>query len=477
MVMPAQVKHSELSPEAIEWLQSRGIQHYANLRSVGDSIGFPYFNSGEAYAWKMRATDKKHFWCAGSPQTFWSPVPEVPTDIVIVEGEMDALSFYQAGIVAWSVPHGAPSSFGSDSERRLRCVELATKHLANARKVILATDNDTPGQALAEQLARMIGRAKCYQVKWDAGCKDANDVLVKFGSDGLKRLLDNAEPWPITGLHRASEFSSRLQSLYKEGLSKGCSTGWAVVDQILTIKPGMLHIVTGVPSSGKSTWLNALLVNLARSQDWRCAMASFENPIDIHIAKLCSHYLCKPFGSVHMNRMTNEEMIEASTWVDEHFMFLSQDETSTVASLIDRFKIAVHRQGIKAVVVDPFNFIRLSPSRGECPETEAINHMLAEFKLFAVNHDVAFFLVAHPAKPSIVGNDWRPRGYDISGSAHWYNRADFGVTIHRRKSISEVLVWKARFDHLGKEGSVELEYDPVTGQFVAPEFTVADPFS
>ena len=43
--------------------------------------------------------------------------------------------------------------------------------------------------------------------------------------------------------------------------------------------PGELTIVTGVPNSGKSEWIDALLCNLATEHGWSFAMCSMEKKV------------------------------------------------------------------------------------------------------------------------------------------------------------------------------------------------------
>jgi twinkle protein len=164
--------------------------------------------------------------------------------------------------------------------------------------------------------------------------------------------------------------------------------------------------------------------------------------------------------------MLEAQMLEASDWVNSHFMFLSVDEEApTVQSLLDRFRIAIKRNGVKVCVADPFNFIRFPSSTREGPDTEAINRMLAEFKSFAMQYNVAFFLVAHPHKPMGQSRDWVPGGYSIAGSANFFNRADVGLTVHRDEYSSKLICWKARFSHIATPGEAYLSYDQSTGLF------------
>lgn len=58
------------------------------------------------------------------------------------------------------------------------------------------------GEALAEELARRIGKHKCYRVRWPDGIKDANQMLVERGIEQLRACINNAEEYPVEGLQR-----------------------------------------------------------------------------------------------------------------------------------------------------------------------------------------------------------------------------------------------------------------------------------
>jgi len=262
------------------------------------------------------------------------------------------------------------------------------------------------------------------------------------------------------------DFMDKVLSLYQNGLPRGTSTGWQNVDEIFTLNPGSLVIVTGTPGSGKSQAIDNMLVNAMTKANWRVAYASFENPPELHLAKLISLKTGKPFGDGPTPRINQDEMMEALGWINERVTFLTNDGVMpTVESLIERFEAAVRRSGVKAVVVDPFNFIKLNPKKDGSPDTESINDMLAQFKTFAIRAEVTFFLIAHPAKPMNQGPDWVPTGYSISGSAHFFNRADFGVTIQRKPNENIFHVWKCRFPWQGQIGTASLTYDKATGGF------------
>lgn len=489
-IKPERPRVGPLTQTTIDWLASRGIsKETAERCGVGQSVR--WFNrlgrEGLAVAFhypdatKFRSIEAKDFNCVGSPATLWLADKiggDSPPVLALVEGELDALAAAECGIQALSVPHGAGATgqhqIDPANDRQFGYIWAAEKLLKRTGKIVIATDKDAPGEALGNELARRIGRERVCKAFFPAGTKDINELLLSHGKEDVRSLIESAEPWPISGLHEPAEYREEVAQLYAHGLPRGESTGWANVDDILSIKQGLLHVVTGVPASGKTTWLNNLLVNLAKAKSIKTCFASFElQPSSIHIAQLASQYVGLPFGNQSSVRMTEAQMQDAMAWVNEHFMFLSQQETPTVPSLLERFRAAVMRKGVRAVVIDPMNFVRF-PGAENGSEQDALNQALAAFKTFALANDVAFFLVAHPKKPDTLGGEFVPGGYAISGTAGYYNRADIGITIQRVGRGSRIHCWKSRFAHLAQHGSRDLDFDLTTGRFTEPNGRIDD---
>ena len=138
--------------------------------------------------------------------------------------------------------------------------------------VVLATDQDPAGQALAEELARRIGKEKCRLAKFDK--KDFNDILMDDDPtlestplERMKEIIDGASPYPINGISTAETYQDRLNDIFTQGNGKGFSTGYASLDEIYTVAPAQMTVVTGYPSSGKSNFVDQVMVNLARGSD------------------------------------------------------------------------------------------------------------------------------------------------------------------------------------------------------------------
>lgn len=476
---------SPLTDEAVSYLSGRGIsaeiaalcgvssgtKYFRKAGSEKPAVGFVYRWKSRDYAAKWRTLEGKDFTQDGAAQTLYLGDKLAGKDaIIITEGEIDALSFWQAGLpFACSIPSGAMQAQEGDDAARLKWMAHCEEMITGAKNIFLAVDADGPGQTTAQVLARRIGKAKCWKVSYPEGCKDANDVLLKHGPDAVQALISDAKPWPVEGLASPSEYADKVINLYRKGLPRGLSTGWPTVDEYFTLNPGNLVIVTGVPGHGKSSWIDAVLVNAMKQHKWHVAFASFENPPEIHASKLMALAAGKPFGFGPSPRMTEDEMEQEMEWLNRHVTFLTHDGVMpTTQSLIERFGSSVLRSGTKACVIDPFNFVKLGTKKEGGVDTEAINEMLSELKMFAQRAEVIVFLVAHPAKPMGQAADWVPTGYSVASSAHFYNRADFGLTMHRKDGKNVLHVWKARFAHQGSMGQAPLIYDKPTGGFKEP---------
>jgi twinkle protein len=265
----------------------------------------------------------------------------------------------------------------------------------------------------------------------------------------------------------------RLQALWKNGLPCGDKTGWMSLDKHYTVSPGQFTVVTGWPGSGKSEWLDALLVNLQR-QGWKFAIFSPENqPVELHIAKLLEKLSGKPFGHGPTERMTNEEVDEWSDDLEQSFAFMESptDDALSVQDVIAAAEPYLSTFGHKrGLVIDPWNELEhWRPSN--LTETEYVSQTLSFVRNWARRNKVHVWIVAHPQKMRREeGKLPIPRPDMIAGSQHWWNKADCAVTVFRdfEKLDSQdvdVYVQKVRFKHIGRPGFVTLQYDRVTGRY------------
>lgn len=431
------------------------------------TILFPYFVGGQHINTKHRC-GKKHFRMEKGAQRVLYNLDACANSetLVIVEGEIDALSVHHAGVpYVVSVPNGAPSPTTKNYAKSLDYLESAEAVFEHATNVIIATDSDEPGQRLMEELARRIGPEKCSRVLWPNGIKDANECLQAYGPDALKAFIDSATPFPVVGIYTGHDLEADMLRLYENGEDRGVGFGIEELDKHYTVKTGHISIVTGIPGHGKSSVIDQFLMWLAEKHDWTFALFSPEQqPLTRHQQHLIEQYTGKPFHLGFTERMARQEMLDANRWVADRFAFILPEQTG-IDTILELARIQVFRNGVKGIVVDPWNELEHSRPR-HMSETEYTSEVLSKLRRFARHHDVHLWLIAHPTKMgrNADGSEPVPGLGDISGSAHFRNKADMGLTIWRDLSKNdntvELHVTKVRYTADGKLGTVTFGYDP-----------------
>ncbi|KAA8514786.1 hypothetical protein F0562_017965 [Nyssa sinensis] len=181
-----------------EILQKNAVMQISGNQNV---IAFPYRRNGVLVSCKYRRTIDKKFWQEKGTEKILYGLDDIKEadEIVIVEGEIDKLSMEEAGICnCVSVPDGAPQKVSTkelpslEKDTRFQYLWNCKEYLDKASRIILATDGDLPGQALAEELALRLGKERCWQISWpkkdEFSCfKDANESFtVKYIGNNVR---------------------------------------------------------------------------------------------------------------------------------------------------------------------------------------------------------------------------------------------------------------------------------------------------
>lgn len=473
---------TKISAELLNWFEgSRGISNNTLLRfGITEAtewmpkaaaevrvICFNYLRNGELVNIKFRGKDKDFKLNKDSELIFYNlDAIKGEKEAVIVEGELDCLAMYEAGIYnVVSVPNGA-----SKGTQKLEYLDNCWQDFEGKERIYLMTDNDEAGQSLREELARRLGKERCFRVEYPEGCKDANDVLLKFGKDQLREVKETAIQWPIDGVFDTADLFEDVISYYNDGYPKGTALGIPEFDEHLSLIGGQLTMVTGIPGSGKSEFVDYMAVKAADLNRWSWGVVGFEQPASIHFTKLIEKFIGKSFSFRRnpLSRMTQDEMERGVSFVDSFFTFVKVDEVDiTIDGLIEKFIELVKRKGVKGIIIDPWNYIEYKSQPGQS-ETQYINECLTKIIRFLKLYDVHGIVIAHPTKLKRESGKYEvPTLYSISGSAHFFNKTHNGITIYRdfETGVVDVHIQKVKYSWLGKIGTVSFFYDVETRQY------------
>lgn len=459
-----------------EFMQKRGISKNTSdaLKIYNENkwIAFPYFdNQSELINIKFRSVDKQFRQTPNAKRIIYNYDNVYKSETVIfVEGEMDVLALYEIGYTnATTLPDGAAVEAKFD-DNDARFVALQNCPLT-AKKIIIFTDNDTAGRALHKELLHRFGKDKCWYVKAPEGCKDANEVLIKHGQQKLKEIIDNAIPYPIDGLYKASDYLNQVNDLYEGNYVRALEIGMGELDDIYRILPSTFHCITGIPNHGKSVFLDQVLIKLAEQHSWKFAIFSPEHSTSMHIRRMLQMIKGKSFDEGFENRMSKADVLDGMSFIDKHFYFIeSKDAVPDISFILDISKNAVNKYGVNGIIIDPYNEVN-AKREGNLREDEHIRDFISSCKRFARTYETVVWVVAHPTKlpKTTDGTYLPPSAYDISGAAHWHNQADVVITVHRDfdDNSTRVITRKIREQDLyGKIGEVRFKFDLKTKRFV-----------
>lgn len=474
-----------LNATALAWFAERGITpevlerngvtttpvYMPQVEREVTAIAFPYRRAGELLNVKYRDRDKNFRMATGAERLLYGYDDIQATTTIIVEGECDKLAAEVAGFRnCVSVPDGAPAPNVKNIESKFDY--LNDPRLQEVERWVIAVDNDAPGQRLQDELVRRFGAEKCLIAAWPDGCKDANDVLQYHGPKTLRECIEAAEPVPIAGVFGADAFADDFLRMYDDGMPRGITTGWEVMDANWRVQAGQLLVVTGIPGHGKSEWVDALCTNLALDHGWSTALYSPENyPVRLHLMKLAEKYIGKPFNPGPQERMTKAEAQAAQDWIAQHFHWLMPERPS-LDELLEKTRALVLRHGIRAMVIDPWNEVE-HDRPATMTEADYVGQSLSVLRRFARKHELLVIVVAHPKllDKKADGKYPVPTPYDISGGAMWRNKADNAIAVYADPTDSdgavEVHVQKVKFKLFGQVGMVPMRWDRVTGRYYA----------
>ena len=444
---------------------SSGPEYMPQTGKTENVIKFNYFMGDQLINIKYRDGRKNFKLYKGAEKVFYNINSIVGYEYcVIVEGEMDVLALHEADINnVISVPNGATLNTNN-----LEYLDNCIDYFEDKEKIIIAVDSDEAGQALQTELVRRLGSEVCYLASFD-DCKDANEYLTKYGKEELQKRITGARPVPLENVTTFKDVEDEVTDFVRNGFKPGFQVGLENFDRIFSTYTGQFITVTGIPSSGKSDFVDQMTVGYNQNYGWKTAYASPENqPTYLHAHKL--------MRKVWQNMPTAAE-IHTDKWnqvaehVNSNFFFIDM-ERYTLDAVLRKGAELVKRKGIKCLVIDPFNKVRDKDASGDV-NVYTLEY-LTKIEIFAKKYDVLVIIVAHPTKmyKDSNGNIEEPTMYNIKGGGEWYDASYHGILVHRNyiEKTVKAKVLKVKFQNLGENGAeAHFKWEHKSGCFIPHE--------
>lgn len=476
---------NELKADAIEFLANRGISlETAQACKVAYNLGclcFNYYKGNEVVGAKYRKLKDKFFWQHVVPKKYLYGLNDIENEetIIIVEGEFDKLAFYEAGVKnCVSVSQGAPNE-GQQVGTKLQCLDNSIDYIKDAKKVILACDNDPNGRYLTKVLIERFGADRCAVVEFPEGCKDANDVLIQLGKEKLKELIETAKETPIEGVRTLQQAKSKMLDIYKNGFRKGTPTMIRELQYKFSFYKMWWNLWHGIPNSGKSAFVHFLMMCMSVHHGWKWAVFSPEHyPEEDFYIDMIELLTGRSISLESSNRLNEKEFDIAMEFIQEHFYFVypqADDISNSCDNVLKKIKELKLSKNIDGFLIDPYNQLTTETSENI---DRYLEKSLTQVDVLCNTHNLVGNIVAHPRtlyKEKGEDDYKKPTPYQIAGGAMWYNKAYCIGNVHRpfnqsdkRNTLVEIDIQKVKsHKRAGTPGMASMNFDIKTGWYLS----------
>lgn len=463
--------------EMLHWFAARGISAEVvkafkvgqiENKQHGPVIVFPYLRGTELVFIKYRPLhDKKGMWTSkdSEPCLFgWQVANPDSRDLVVVEGELDAMAFFQGGYCAVSVPRG-----GGEGDKQDGWIDAEWDRLQLYDRIFLALDNDEQGQKAAEHIARRLGAHRCFNVNLGQ-YKDANEALLA-GAD-MGALFDSAHTIDPSELRPATSYVDEVFAYYADAdVRHGETLPWRKTENTVRIRNGETTIWAGINGHGKSQVAGQVTThNLAMGGRWCVASMEFKP------YKMLARMFRQATATSQPTLADRESLLDLCS--DRLWVFDVQGN-ARADRILEVFEYAYRRYGVTHFLID--SLAKCGFGEDAYNEQKAFVDRLSDF---ARNNDVQVHLVCHSRKRQDESDV--PDKFDIKGTGAITDMVDNVFIVWRNKpkekkiqeAVGDWAKQQARADgpdailscckqREGEwEGYIKLWFDPRTLQYL-----------
>jgi len=430
----------KLSPESI-----------AAYRLAAQGKGVIVFPSllpdGTLVALKYRSIHKDQYWAEkdGSKVLFgWQAIAPTARSVVLCEGELKALAWWDYGFPALSVP------FGGGGKAKQDWIETEYDRLQRFDLIYLALDEDAAGKEACAEILNRLGPERCAIVQHplpaEPGAKCIN-TCVKHGVSraAVQAAIEKAQPRDPEELRSAADYVKEVMEMFAESVSEqGMRTPWKKIGNQLLFRPGELTVIAGINGHGKSQLVGFMSAHAMRNGT-RVCMSSLEFRVSGWLARLCRQIGALPNPTPGFVQHIVQWLGDGRLWIYD------AQGTAHWQRMLDVFRYARRRYAIELFIIDNLTGLGIGEDDMQGQKEAAL-----AFANFARDENCHVWLVHHIRKGA--SENEHPGKMDIKGSGAITDLASTVLTIWRNKK-KEAARANAEISGKPMEGTLEQESD------------------
>lgn len=376
-----------------------------------DFVNFGYAkNDSELFGQRVCASDDKY--------------------LVITTGEEDALAFAQAlhKDQYWT----ACVSVTNGDDSVIKQLKANYDYINSFEKVVLAFDNDKPGQKHVEAAAKLLKPGKAYIVKWPAGVKDASDLLRDGRTGELKQLFWKAEPFNRVDVLHLSQMWEDFEN-EDANIKIPFPASWSHLNEMMNggIERGEVTIVGALTSIGKSSIINSVVYHVIENTPHKVGVMYLEGTKREVVRDLLS--LDAGMNLRKVDRTTIDMKALKDRFFNnladkDKFIYVDHQGSISTEEIFEKLNYLAKVEGCDVIIVDPIQAGVNSSDNG------AIINFMDTLLKFAKETDVAVIAVSHMRKPQ-SDNPHDVSEYDLMGSSS-INQIAFNTILLSRDKMS-----------------------------------------
>jgi twinkle protein len=454
----------QLKPET---LKSFGVE------SDGEYYYLPSLKDGELVRWKKisihRPDGKKKMYV--SPETKpilfgWQALDPNAKEVIITEGEIDAMTAHQLGYPALSIP------LGTGNGSKLDWIHHDWHELERFEAIYICMDNDEAGQGSVSEIAERLGLHRCYRINLPKN--DINECLMAgVGQEALGNALQEAKEFRPEALRSVIDYQQDVVGLFCGGESEKGSPLRYGRGGDFCFRPAEMTLWTGTNGHGKSMMLGQVLLDMMLLNEERACVASMEMKPRRLLHRLTRQATAmREPSTAYINKVF--EALADKLWIYDHLGTVKPDH------LMEVFTYARKRYGVTHFVID--SLMKCGIAMDDYKGQKVFIDRLCQFMH---THNCHVHLVAHPRK----GDDEykMPGKLDVAGSVDIVNQVDNQICVWRNKAKEEDQAAREPKEAIQKqpdgkigiykqrngewEGTIGLWYDQESFQYVSsPSF-------